>query len=254
MIGSLNFVQTLSLCYRAAYPASILNRPDITSYQTVMPSVLFSFLYTFAQGVALLFCSRLRRVLLAIRYDADKYNPDGEVVADENGFSIMELARSNKSDISVFAKGRAFRAAIVTMACGLLLQAEGILLIATDVSPEALMTAMDGGLHAVAVFMLQYYRGVQNFTVRLLRRRTLQMWSFLCYAFVGGVQMIGLFTAVGMMHGRWSDTTNFAFIVLLLRISFNCVGAWSFYSLRLLAPEVCISHSALPRVCSDSRF
>jgi hypothetical protein len=44
-----------------------------------------------------------------------------------------------------------------------------VLQVATDVSPEALMTAMDGGLHSVAIFMLQYYRSVQNYTVRLIR-------------------------------------------------------------------------------------
>jgi hypothetical protein len=53
------------------------------------------------------------------------------VVASEGGFSVLELARSNRPEISPFAKGRAFRAAVATMICGLLLQAEGLLLVSS---------------------------------------------------------------------------------------------------------------------------
>ncbi len=73
--------------------------------------------------------------------------------------------------------------------------------------------------------------------VECLRRRTLQMWSFLCYAFVGSIQLLGVFSAAGRM-GQWTDTLNFAFLVLVVRVAFNSVAAWAFYSMRLLAPEV----------------
>ncbi len=78
VIGGLNAVQTMSLLYRAVYPGSIVSGSDTTyTFGDVMPSVLFSVLYTFAQAMALFMCYRLRETLLAVGFDADVYNPDG---------------------------------------------------------------------------------------------------------------------------------------------------------------------------------
>jgi hypothetical protein len=227
--------------------------------------------YIIIQCATFYYIQQLRSLLHDASYDdtlylpgpSDDINTHGGTAASGAGFNIWSL--SQLPGLSSYTRRRAIRAAVITASTAVLLQIECVWLVWIDNGVDALVHALNYGLHGIAIVMYSYYFSVQS-AEKFHVRRLAQMVLCVMFAGLSLLEMMALsFAANGVMPPTitasfpstnttsfsvssmsmspttssmvssccgWTSGAQFVMICLGIRTIMYLAAAYSFHSLK----------------------